>query len=213
MNIDYSLMYVTDDRIKDDSLYYSILEESLKGGVQIVQLRDKILNSKLFYKRALKVKKICNKYNIPFIINDRLDIALAVNADGIHIGQNDIPYSIARKLLGKNKIIGLSVSNKNQAIKADKLEVDYLGISPLFSTKTKTKDLDAPLGLNGLKEIRKLTNKPLISIGGIDLNNTAEIIKSGSNGIAVVSVISNSENPQLISEKLKKTICQIGTIQ
>ncbi len=210
-HIDYSLMYVTDERITDDSQFLQILESSLKGGVSIVQLREKKLNTKAFYIRALAVNKLCLKYNIPLIINDRIDIALAIGADGIHIGQKDLPAPIARKLLGKNKIIGWSVSNVKQALEANNLDVNYIGISPIFNTNTKAKDLDLPLGIEGLKEIKKISNKPIICIGGINNKNTASIIQNGSDGIAIVSAISQANNPEQATAQLKKIICQTGT--
>lgn len=209
--VDYSLMYVTDERITDDSQFLQILESSLKGGVSIVQLREKKLNTKAFYIRALAVNKLCLKYNIPLIINDRIDIALAIGADGVHIGQKDLPAPIARKLLGKNKIIGWSVSNVKQALEANNLDINYVGISPIFNTNTKTKDLDLPLGIEGLKEIKKISNKPIICIGGINIKNTASIIQNGSDGIAIVSAISQANNPEQATTQLKKIICQTGT--
>lgn len=210
-HVDYSLMYVTDERITDNTAFLNVLESSLKGGVSIVQLREKKLNTKAFYNRALAVYKLCLKYNIPLIINDRIDIALAIGADGIHIGQKDLPAPIARKLLGKNKIIGWSVSNVKQALEANTLDVNYIGISPIFNTNTKTKDLDLPLGIEGLKEIKKICNKPIICIGGINNKNTASIIQNGSDGIAIVSAISQANNPEQAIAQLKKIICQTGT--
>ena len=110
INFDNSLMYVTDDRISDDNKFFNILENALDGGVTVVQLREKSVNSRMFFKRALKAKDYCNKYNVPLIINDRLDIAISVDADGVHLGQQDLHYTLARKILGKEKIIGVSVS-------------------------------------------------------------------------------------------------------
>ncbi|KJD35948.1 thiamine-phosphate pyrophosphorylase [Tamlana sedimentorum] len=204
--IDYRLMFVTDDRIKDDTLFFKILEASLKGGTTIVQLREKQLHTKLFYHRAQQAKSICETYNVPLIINDRVDIALAINADGVHLGQNDMPVNIARKLLGENKIIGLSVSNIQQAEASNRLNINYIGISPIFSTNTKTKDLDKPMGISGLKNIRKISNNPIVCIGGVDEKNVSEIIKNGANGIAVVSAISKAKNPENAAKYLKQLL-------
>lgn len=209
--VDYALMYVTDERITNDEQFLSILEASLVGGTTIVQLREKKLHSKQFYERALAVKDLCTKYQTPLIINDRIDIALAINADGVHIGQKDLPVHVARELLGNNKIIGWSVSNEEQAIEANDLEVDYIGLSPIFSTNTKTKDLDTPLGIDGLKKLKKISNKPIVCIGGIDEKNTASIIQNGADGIAVVSAISQANNPEQVTQQLKEIICQTGT--
>lgn len=207
---DFGLMYVTDDSIRDDKLFFSILEAALRGGANSIQLREKNNNTLSFYHRAVTTKNLCKKYNIPLIINDRLDIALAVNAHGLHIGQKDIPFAIARKILGKDKIIGLSVSNEMQAIEANELDVDYIGLSPVFATKTKTTDLDIPLGIEGLKKIRNLSNKPIICIGGIDICNTIDLIANGADGIAVVSSISKAENPELETTKLRQALCKTG---
>lgn len=207
---DYALMFVTDDSIKDDNAFINILEAALKGGATIVQLREKSSNTSSFYERVVKSKKLCDAYNIPLIINDRIDIALAIDADGVHIGQKDMPYTITRKLLGPNKIIGLSVSNSQQAVEANNADVDYIGISPIFATNTKKEDLDQPLGIHGLKKIKQLFSKPIVCIGGINKENTSEIIKNGAEGIAVISAISKAENPEIETKKLKEIICQTG---
>ena len=212
-NIDYSLMFVTDDNITDDKAFFSILEGTLKGGATIVQLREKSSTTYSFYRRAKKSKELCKKYDVPLIINDRIDISLAIDADGVHIGQSDMPYTVARKLLGDTKIIGLSVSNHQQAIEAANLTVDYIGISPIFDTSTKTTDLAPALGIEGLKMIRSLFLKPIVCIGGIQRSNVAEIIKNGSDGIAVISAISKAENPEIETRNLKEIICQTGLIQ
>jgi thiamine-phosphate pyrophosphorylase len=211
--VDYSLMYVTDDSITDDTAFFKILEDALKGGTSIVQLREKSGNTRSFYNRALKAKTLCHAYRIPLIINDRIDIALAADADGVHIGQTDMPYSKARALLGATKIIGLSVSNTEQAIEAENLKVDYIGISPIFNTATKKSDLAPSLGIEGLKMIRPLFSKPMVCIGGIHQNNVADIIKNGANGVAVISAISKAKYPEKETKNLKEIICQIGLIQ
>ncbi|MEM9362289.1 MAG: thiamine phosphate synthase [Bacteroidota bacterium] len=209
----YSLMFVTDERITEDVKFLSVLESSLKGGASIIQLREKVLNTRQFYERAIAAKKLCTKYNTPLIINDRIDIALAIHADGVHIGQKDLPVSVARELLGNTKIIGWSVSNEEQAVEANNLQVDYIGLSPIFSTATKTKDLDPPLGIEGLKKIRAISNKPIVCIGGVDASNTASTIQNGSDGIAVVSAISLADDPMQATKKLKEIVCQTGTKQ
>lgn len=211
--VDYSLMYVTDDSITDDTAFFKILVDALKGGASIVQLREKSGNTRSFYNRALKAKTLCHAYRIPLIINDRIDIALAADADGVHIGQTDMPYGKARALLGATKIIGLSVSNTEQAIEAENLKVDYIGISPIFNTATKKSDLAPSLGIEGLKMIRPLFSKPIVCIGGIHQNNVADIIKNGANGVAVISAISKAKYPKKETKNLKEIICQIGLIQ
>ncbi|WP_405396908.1 thiamine phosphate synthase [Maribacter sp. Asnod2-G09] len=208
---EYALMYVTDDGIRDDNSFFAILEAALKGGATIIQLREKTSNTLAFYKRAMRCKDLCNTYGIPLIINDRLDIALAIDADGVHIGQTDMPYDVARRLLGNSKIIGLSVSSKEQAEKQNAQAADYIGISPIFSTNTKTTDLAQPLGISGLKEIRELYKKPIVCIGGIHKDNTQEIITNGADGIAVVSAISKAAHPEAATKELKEIVCKTGT--
>jgi len=209
--VDYALMYVTDDSIKDDNSFFHILEASLKGGATIIQLREKTCDTQTFYQRAVRCKEICEKYNTPLLINDRLDIALAIDADGVHIGQTDMPYAVARILLGNSKIIGLSVSNKEQAEQPNAQAADYIGISPIFSTNTKTTDLAKPLGIAGLKEIRQLYAKPIVCIGGINKNNTRDLMDHGADGIAIVSAISKADNSEEASRELKNILCKTGT--
>ena len=208
--VDYSLMFVTDERITNDLQFLNVLESSLKGGTSIVQLREKKLNTKHFYERALAVKNLCTKYNTPLIINDRIDVAMAIDADGVHIGQTDLPVSVARNLLGNNKIMGWSVSNEEQAAQANNFKVDYIGLSPIFSTDTKTKNLNIPLGIEGLRELKLISNKPIVCIGGINTKNTASIIQNGADGIAVVSAISQANNPQQATKQLKEIIWKTG---
>ncbi len=205
LNVDYSLYLVTDRELTLNRDLLFVIEEAIQGGVSIIQLREKNCSSREFYDIAVKVAKITKKHNIPLIINDRLDIALAVNAQGLHIGQSDLPYSIARSILGPNAIIGLSVETIQDAIDAESLDVDYLGISPVFSTNTKT-DIAKPLGLEGIREIKRLSSHKLVAIGGINLQNTRAIIEAGADGIAVVSAICSAESPRKASEKLKEEL-------
>lgn len=205
---DYSLMFVTDDSIRDDETFFEVLESALKGGASIIQLREKQCDTRTFLNRAFTSKELCKSYEVPLLINDRLDIALAVKADGVHIGQQDMPYDMARMLLGPDKIIGLSISNKKQALDANHLDVDYIGLSPIFSTQTKTKDLDAPLGIEGLKNIHSLSVKPIICIGGIHKGNILEIMQNGSAGVAVVSAISKAINPEEETKYLRELLSQ-----
>ena len=143
------------------------------------------------------------------IINDRLDIALACDAEGLHIGQSDIPYDIARKLLGKDKIIGLSVECLQDAVNANELDVDYIGISPVFGTPTKT-DTAPALGLNGVQEIVKISRHPAVGIGGINKTNAAEVISAGAEGISVVSAIMSAIDPKESALELKSIIQKIN---
>lgn len=201
IDFDLSLYLVTDRGLSLGRSLTSVVEEAVKGGVTMVQLREKDCSSKEFYDLAIELKQILTPYNVPLIINDRLDIALACDAEGLHIGQSDLPYDIARKLLGKSKIIGLSVENIEDAIEANKLDVDYIGISPVFSTPTKT-DTKQALGIEGVRAIASISKHPCVGIGGININNAKEIIAAGANGVSVVSAIVSAENPQLAAKNL-----------
>ncbi|MEM9981767.1 MAG: thiamine phosphate synthase, partial [Bacteroidota bacterium] len=180
--------------------------QAIKGGVSMVQLREKTASTRDFYEVALRLRQLTQAKGVPLIINDRLDIALAVEADGLHIGQQDLPFAVARRLLGDDKIIGLSVETVEQAKAAQHLPVDYLGISPVFITATKT-DIASPLGLVGLKTIASFTRHPLVGIGGIDQENVAQVIQAGAQGIAVVSAIMASLQPKEAAQQLR-TICE-----
>jgi thiamine-phosphate pyrophosphorylase len=206
-NLDLSLYLVTDQGLSKGRSHEFIVQEAIKGGVTIVQLREKDICSRDFYDLAKSLMSILKPLNIPLIINDRLDIALAVNADGLHIGQSDLPYHIARELLGKDKIIGLSVETIEQAREANCLDVDYIGLSPVFSTNTKL-DINIPLGLSGIKEIASFTKHKTVAIGGINCSNAGDIIANGADGIAVVSAIVSHENPQKAASELKSIVAK-----
>lgn len=202
MNIDYSLYLVTDRRALKDEKLDKVVEKAIIGGATIVQLREKELTSAEFYKIALSVKKITDKYSIPLIINDRLDIALAVDAAGIHIGQDDLPCKVARKILPKGKIIGVSVHNIEEGIKSVNDGADYVGCGAMFNTSTKT-DV-SNLSIDDLKKIKANINIPVIAIGGINEKNISQFKNTGIDGIAVVSAIMGKEDPKLAAEIIKK---------
>lgn len=204
---DLSLYLVTDRSLSLGRPLDYIVDEAIKGGVTMVQLREKACSSKEFYELAIRLKSCLRHHNIPLIINDRLDIALACDADGLHIGQDDIPYPIARQILGTNKIIGLSVENVQDAIEANKFDVDYIGISPVFGTPTKT-DTAQPLGLNGIREITQISKHPSVGIGGINMSNALDIIRAGADGISVVSAIMSANKPKLAALQLSEIIIE-----
>ena len=157
------------------------------GGATLVQLREKNLSGKEFYKEALRAVEVARKLNVKLIINDRVDVALAVGADGVHLGQDDLPPSAARKLLGDNAIIGYSTHNIAQAQAAISFPVDYVAVGPIFSTSSKI-DTEPALGLERLSEIRKvLGTTPLVAIGGITAANAKEVLAAGADSVAVIS--------------------------
>ena len=204
-SFDLSLYLVTDRELSNGRSLSYIVEEAVKGGVTMVQLREKDCTTREFYELGIRMKALLAPLHIPLIINDRLDIALAVDADGLHIGQSDMPWQVGRGILGKNKILGLSVETMQQVEEANRMDVDYIGISPVFATLTKTDTLQ-PFGLKGLKEATSLSRHPAVAIGGINLQNAAQVMDSGADGIAVVSAISSVDNPQQAATQLKLAI-------
>lgn len=205
-NLDVSLYLVTDrDLIKNRSMEEAI-EEAIQGGASIVQLREKDCSSLDFYNVAIEVKKVTDKYNVPLIINDRIDIALAVDAAGVHLGQGDLPCKKAREIMPKGKIIGVSAHNLEEALKAQKDGADYLGCGAVFSTSTK-KDV-TNLEISELAKIKKNVNLPMVAIGGINENNIEKLYGTGIDGVAVVSAIIGKEDikgaAEILKEKVKK---------
>ena len=197
--LDLSLYLVTDRGFLQGRSLERVVLAAVEGGVSIVQLREKEASSREFYELALNLKRVLAPYRVPLIINDRVDIALAVGADGIHIGHSDLPYAVARALLGPEKIIGVSVDRVSDAVEANLLDVDYIAVSPVFDTPTKT-DTAPASGLSGLAAIRKVSRHPCIGIGGIHLSNVEDVINAGAEGVAVVSAIMAAENPTKAAE-------------
>lgn len=203
--IDYSLYLVTDRVLSRGRDLISIIRESIEGGVSIVQLREKDCSTREFYQIAREVSDYLKPLKVPLIINDRLDIALAVKAEGLHIGQSDLPYNKARELMGTDAIIGLSVESLEDALEAEKLDVDYLGLSPVFTTPTK-EELTHQLGLEGVRAIKKASRHKLVAIGGIHPDNCAEIIRAGADGVAVVSAICSADSPLAAAQELLREV-------
>jgi thiamine-phosphate pyrophosphorylase len=205
MNFDLALYLVTDRSLSKGRSLEWVVEQAVKGGVTMVQLREKDCSTNDFIELAIRLKQILKQYDVPLIINDRLDIVLASDAEGLHIGQSDMSYHIARKLLGYKKIIGLSVETISQAKEANLLDVDYIGISPVFSTATKT-DINTPLGLEGIQEIASFTKHPIVGIGGIHVGNVKAVMNAGANGVAVVSAIVSANDPEKAALLIKQQI-------
>ncbi len=199
--IDYTLYLVTDREIMSTEKLETAVEQAILGGCTVVQLREKNCSSLEFFEIAIKIKEITDRYNIPLIINDRIDIALAVDATGVHIGQSDIPAKIARKLIGDNKILGVSASNFEEAIMAYKDDADYLGVGAMFSTGTKT---DARFtSIDELIKIRENIPLPIVVIGGINKTTIPKFQGIDINGLAVVSAIISQPDIRAAVQNLK----------
>jgi thiamine-phosphate pyrophosphorylase len=182
-----------------------VVLQSVQGGVAYVQLREKDISTRLFVEEARAIKKILEPYRVPLIINDRVDVALVCGAEGVHIGQEDMPYAIVRKLMGPKAIIGLSVEDWKDVEESQKLDVDYIGVSPVFNTPTKT-DTKVAWGLSGLVKIKAFSRHPLVAIGRINESNAADVIAAGADCIAVVSAICAVPDPAAAARNLKSII-------
>ena len=207
---DYRLYLVTDRNCLQQQTLEQAVEQAILGGVTLVQLREKAIASKEFYERALRIKAICHHYNVPLLINDRVDIALAVEADGVHIGQSDLPCGVVRQILGKDKIIGVSARTAQQAIQAQADGADYLGVGAMFATSTKA---DAQtVTIASLTQIRQAVTLPIVAIGGINhttlpaLQQALQAADTSIDGVAVVSAILGQKDVKLASEQLKEMI-------
>ena len=201
---DYSLYLVTDREALCGRDLCQSIELAIKGGVSLVQLREKSVSTREFVQLALRVKEITYAYRVPLIINDRLDVALAVDAEGLHLGQDDMSMLTARQLFGPDKLIGVSATNLTEALLAQQQGADYLGVGAMFSTPTKT---DAKLvSLGELELIRKSVTIPVVAIGGINESNLESVMATGIAGVSVVSAILGKENIQVAAQKLRELI-------
>jgi thiamine-phosphate pyrophosphorylase len=204
-DIDYSLYLVTDRGLSRGRSNIEIITAAVRGGATVVQLREKDCSTREFIEQSLTIKEFLKDHSVPLIINDRVDVAQAIKADGVHLGQTDMPLGLAKKILGESMIIGISAESVQDAIEAEKGGADYLGVSPIYATPTKS-DTAPALGLEGLRQIRKAVNLPLVGIGGLNTETAADVIRNGADGVAVVSAIVAADDPETAAKDLKKII-------
>ena len=202
--IDYRLYLVTDRKQPAPGTFEKVVEEALKGGVTLVQLREKEGDTGLLYERAVKLKQITKAYHVPLIIDDRIDIMMAADADGVHLGQSDMPAALARKLIGPDKIMGVSAGTLEEAVKAEKDGADYLGVGAMFPTATKT-DADIT-SMETLKKILETVHIPVVVIGGINQKTIPQFKGLDIAGYAIVSAIMASRKPKEAAAELKGLI-------
>lgn len=206
MHNPYLLYLVTDDQQSITTLEH-VVREAVAGGVTMVQVREKHGDVREFIQRAQTIKIILQQaytttgHHIPLIINDRVDVALAVNADGVHLGQSDMPVVLARKLLGNDKLIGLSIETEQQLLDCANLPIDYIGLSAIFATPTKN-NLMTYWGIEGLQHAATISRFPIVAIGGINHSNLTPIMKAGADGVAIVSAISHAEDPRQATKEI-----------
>jgi thiamine-phosphate pyrophosphorylase len=189
--------FITDSKLSRAGNFNDV-SMAVACGVSVVQYRNKNAKTREMYEEAVRLREICR--DTLFLINDRVDIALAVNADGVHLGQSDMPCEAARKLLGGEKIIGITVHNLAEAVQAEGIGADYLGVSPIFQTATKP-DAGKPAGISLIEEIRANVDIPLIAIGGIDHSNAIDVIRAGADGLCAISSVVAKED---VNAEIKK---------
>lgn len=203
--LDLTLYLVTDRSLSRGRSTENIVREAIAGGATCVQLREKHCGTRQFIAEARMLMALLQPAGIPLIINDRLDVALAAGANGVHLGQKDMAIADARRLAGPGLVIGISAESLADAVQAEAEGADYIGISPVFATTTK-KDAAAPLGLDGIRRIRAAVRLPLVAIGGITLENAESVISAGADGLAVVSAIVAAQCPRTAAAALKQRI-------
>ncbi len=204
MKCDVSLYLVTDSSLCPREQLPQVVEQALQGGVTMVQVREKDCSSRVFYETALRVQEVTRRYGVPLIINDRLDVALAVDADGLHIGQSDLPARVARRILGEGKLLGVSAGTLEEARQAVADGADYLGVGAVFPTGTK-EDADA-VGVDGLRRICADVNVPVVAIGGLKADNLSQLAGTGADGVAVVSAIVGQRDPRAAAQNLHRAL-------
>lgn len=199
------LYLVTDRGLAGDRPLEEVVLAAVEGGAGVVQLREKELATRAFVESARRLKALLEPRGIPLIVNDRVDVALAAGADGVHLGQEDMAYPDARALLGPDAIIGLSVETPEDVREAEGFDVDYLGVSPIFPTPTKT-DTEGAWGLDGLAEVRRMSRHRLVAIGGLNATNAADAIRAGADAVAVVSAICAAADPRRAAKELAAVV-------
>jgi thiamine-phosphate pyrophosphorylase len=203
MPIDYSLYLVADAGFAAGRDLLESVEAAVRGGVTVVQLRGKNLAFRDFLQLGLRAADLLARAGVPLLINDRLDIALACGAAGVHLGQEDMPVPQARKLIGRDRVVGVSVNTPEEAVRAEREGADYVGAGPAYATSTKETDL-AVLGPEGIGRIKRAVRIPVVAIGGIDAKNAAALAAAGADGIAVVSAVLGAPDARRAAEELKK---------
>jgi len=201
---DLQLYVITDSRAAEGRDLVRMVKAAIDGGAEVVQLRDKNLPAKELIKVGLELQDLCRRKDVIFIINDRPDVALAVNSDGVHLGQDDLPIAVARRIMAPEKIIGVSTHTIKQALEAEEQGADYIGVGPVFATPTKSEY--KPVGLELVSQVKEKLSIPFVAIGGIDEKNIDEVIAAGAECAAVVRAVMAARDPAEAAKKLKKKL-------
>nr|NIW43722.1 thiamine phosphate synthase [Gammaproteobacteria bacterium] len=179
---------------------------ALTGGADVIQLRDKKASSRKFYEVGAEIRKITRERGAIFIVNDRVDIALTTDADGVHVGQDDLPAVETRKLIGSDKILGVSVTSPQEARQAERDGADYLGVGPVYEARSTKSDAGEPMGLSLIRDARKHCRIPIVGIGGINITNAVNVLKAGADGVAIISAIVSADDIEAATRNLKAAI-------
>lgn len=199
----WRLYVISDEKASRGRSHLQVAEAAIAGGADVLQLRDKEASSGLLYRAAMRLRKLTRDARVPFIVNDRLDIALAVDADGVHVGQADLPASVVREFIGPGRILGVSVDSAEEAILAEKDGADYLGVGPVFEARGTKLDAGEPLGVDRVARIRRACRLPIVAIGGIDAENARKVLEAGADAVAVISAIAAADDIAAAARRLK----------
>ena len=199
----WRLYVITDEKASRGRSHVQVAEAAILGGADVLQLRDKEASSGRLYRVAMQLRKLTRDANIPFIVNDRLDIALAADADGVHVGQTDLPASVVREIMGPDRILGVSVDTVEEALLAEKDGADYLGVGPVFEARGTKPDAGEPLGVDRIARIRRHCRLPIVAIGGIDAENAGMVRYAGADAAAVISAIGTADDIARAVRRLK----------
>jgi thiamine-phosphate pyrophosphorylase len=207
---DYSLYLITDRKLSRGRSTIEVVEAALRGGVDVVQLREKDAETAFLVEEGLRVRELTARYNVPLIVNDRLDVALAIEAEGVHVGQTDLPAALARKLLPRPLLLGVSTSTVAMAQQAEQDQADYIGFGPIYATTTKQTSA-SPRGAHMFAAVHQAVALPIVVLGGISQTNIAEVVAAGADHVAVCSAIVGAEDVQRAASTLKEMIAKART--
>jgi thiamine-phosphate diphosphorylase len=202
----WRLHVVTDAKVSRGRSHLEVAEAAIAGGADVLQLRDKEASGGRLYREALQLRKLTRDAKVPFIVNDRLDIALAVDADGVHVGQSDLPASVVRGVMGPGKILGVSVDTVEEAVQAEKDGADYLGVGPVFEARGTKPDAGEPVGLDRIARIRRHCRIPIVAIGGINADNVRRVREAGADAVAVISAIVSADDISHATRQLRRLL-------
>jgi len=207
MNRNFGVYLVTDAGLSEGRSTVGIVEDAIEGGVDIVQLREKGTTANERYELGLELRELTRDADVPLIVNDRIDIAAAIDADGVHLGADDLPVSVAREQLGEDAVVGRSVSTPEAAREAESAGADYLGVGAVYGTTSKeTTPEQSNIGLERVRAVREATELPFVGIGGITSENAAAVVEAGADGVAVISAITAAEDPMAATRRLSAAV-------